>query len=154
MYSLKQKQLAVETYNQLNSTRKTIRCLGYPSRATLSLWIEEFKEYGSLSEPQYNRLKQKYSVDQIKYAVDYCCQHGMNISKTCRDIGYPCRTLLSRWLDERVNNHKKSVLKGSTLKKYSYNDKVVASIHLACRDGTAKDVAEDSLAELRSHTLH
>ena len=30
MYALEQKQLAVETYLALKSTRKTIRCLGYP----------------------------------------------------------------------------------------------------------------------------
>ena len=63
MYSLEQKQLALKTYLQLRSTRKTIRCIGYPSRTTLSLWIDEFEETGSISEPIYNRIKTKYSED-------------------------------------------------------------------------------------------
>lgn len=73
----------------------------------------------------------------------------MNITKTCRDLGYPCRMVLSRWLDERISN-KKSVLKGSILKKYSYNDNVVASIRLVCRDNSAKDVAEEIGVSLTS----
>jgi len=40
MYTQEQMIVAVETYMQLNSTRKTIQCLGYPgSGNTLRLWI-------------------------------------------------------------------------------------------------------------------
>ena len=40
MYTQEQMIVAVETYMQLHSTRKTIQCLGYPgSRNPLRLWV-------------------------------------------------------------------------------------------------------------------
>ncbi len=46
MYSLEEKQLAVDTYHKLHSLRKTIRLLGLPARRTLELWIAEFNSTG------------------------------------------------------------------------------------------------------------
>lgn len=141
MYSLEQKQLAIETYLKLKSTRKTISCLGYPgSRNTLRLWIDEYNNIGHVSKKAYKRTKTVYTDDQISIAVDYCVQHKMNITQTCKDLGYPCRTVLSKWLDERISDRKKPVLKGSNLKKYSYNDKIVASIQFVCREGSATEI--------------
>ncbi len=51
MYNLNQKQLAVETYLEIGSLRKTIQCLGYPgSRVTLKQWIDEFNTLGFVKE--------------------------------------------------------------------------------------------------------
>ena len=51
MYSLEQKQSAVQTYNELYSYRKTIQVLGYPgSRNTLKLWVHEYSKNGSIEE--------------------------------------------------------------------------------------------------------
>ena len=111
MYTLDQKQLAVETYLKLKSIRKTICCLGYPgSRNTLRLWINEYNNTGHVSMKAYKREKTVYTDEQISFAVDYCMQNEMNITQTCKDLGYPCRTVLSKWLDERIPNRKKSVL--------------------------------------------
>jgi transposase InsO family protein/transposase-like protein len=143
MYTLEQKQLAIDTYFELRSHRKTIRILGYPgSRNTLKQWISEYKKNGGLIESQYKRRASKYSDEQIKTAIEHWLNNGMNVANTCRELGYPSRNLLTRWLDENIPDRKQSALKGSTLKKYSYNDKVVASIELTCREGTAFNVAQ------------
>ncbi len=110
----------------------------------MNRWVTEYEEKGILEESKFHREKTKYSEEQINLAVNYCVQIGMNITQTCRDLGYPCRPVLSRWLDERVPDRKKPVLKGFTLKKFSYNDKVVASIRLICREGSAEVVAKDT----------
>lgn len=146
MYTLEKKQLAVETYFKLKSTRKTIRCLGYPgARITLLKWIKEYNSYGKVIAPQRKKPKPRYTDKEIDFAVRYWAEHGENITFTCNTLGYPCRTVLSRWLDERFpDRHNKSVLKGVPLKKYSYNDKVVASINLTCREGTALELSQES----------
>lgn len=145
MYTLEQKQLAVDTYLKLKSQKKTIRCLGYPGgRSTLQLWINEYNNTGQLSRKTYKRVKTIYSDEQINFAVNYCVQNGMNITKTCKELGYPCRTVLSKWLDERIPNREKPVLKGSHLRKYSYNDKIVASIQFTCRKGSATDIIKNT----------
>lgn len=146
MYTHEQKQLAVDTYFKLRSLRKTIRCLGYPgARVTLQQWIDEFNTLGYVKEPKRKAPRPHYSEDEITYAVDYWSSHGRNITKTCNDLGYPCRNVLSSWLDERFpDRNNKSLLKGSTLKKYSYNDKVIASIKLTCREGTVEELVQAS----------
>jgi len=144
MYTLEQKQLAVDTYLKLKSHRKTIRLLGYPgSRNTLKLWIREYENNGKLNEPQYKTRIPKYSNEQIKNAVEHWLNNGMNVSYTCKELGYPSRNVLTKWLDDFIPDRNQSALKGSTLKKYSYNDKVVASIRLTCREETALELAQN-----------
>ncbi|MCR5672038.1 MAG: IS3 family transposase [Butyrivibrio sp.] len=144
MYTLDQKQMAIDTFLKLRSHRKTIRLLGYPgSRNTLRQWIREFEDNGKLNEPQYKSRVPKFSNEQIKKAVDHWLNNGMNVAFTCRELGYPSHSVLTKWLDEHIPTRAQSALKGSTLRKYSYNDKVVASIRLTCREGTALEVAQD-----------
>ncbi len=146
MYTREQKQLAVDTYLKIHSLRKTIRILGYPgARVTLQQWIEEYKIKGNVTDPKRKPSIPRYSEDDISRAVEYWLSCGMNITKTCNDIGYPCRNVLSKWLDERFpNRSNKSSLKGSSLKKYSYNDKVIASIKLTCRKGSAETLVQET----------
>ncbi len=119
MYALEQKQLAVDTYSKLRSLRKTIRCLGYPgARVTLQQRTDEYNNLGYVVEPKRKASKPRYSEEEIITAVNYWSSHGKNITKTCDDLGYPCRNVLSSWLDECFpDRNNKSVLKGSTLKK-------------------------------------
>ena len=59
MYTLEQKQIAVEIYLQLKSQRKTIRAIGYPgSRAILQQWISEYKKDGKLSEKEFSQFNE------------------------------------------------------------------------------------------------
>ncbi len=145
MYTHKQMMVAVETYMQLHSTRKTIQCLGYPgSRNTLRLWVNEYKATGKIAKKDYKKREPKYSEEQIRRAVELCIENDMNISLTVNMLGYPCRSVLSKWLDERIPERKTSILKGSSLRKYSCNDKILATVELACREGPAEIVAKES----------
>ena len=119
MYTLEQKQLVIDTYFELRSHRKTIRILGYPgSRNTLKQWISEYKKNGELNESQYKRRAPKYSDEQIKTTIEHWLNNGMSVANTCRELGYPSRNHLTRWLDENTPDRKQSALKGSTLKKF------------------------------------
>ena len=72
MYTQEQMIVAVETYMQLHSTRKTIQCLGYPgSRNTLRLWINEYKKQVKsrgrlIRKDNQNILKSKFG-EQLSY---------------------------------------------------------------------------------------
>lgn len=89
MYTQEQMMIAVETYMQLHSTRKTIQCLGYPgSRNTLRLWVNEYKTTGKISRKTYKKRQPKYSEEQIQRAVESCIENDMNITLTIRMLGY------------------------------------------------------------------
>ena len=68
MYSIERKQLAVNTYYELHSLRKTIRILGYPARRTLESWINEYKTYGRLND-SYSKRKSRYLDFVINYII-------------------------------------------------------------------------------------
>lgn len=90
MYSLEQRLYAVDVLMKFNgNTRATIGELGYPnSRQTLSKWYKEFTEKGELHK-SFNKPR-KYTDEDIEYAVNYYLKNGKNITKTVKDIGYPC----------------------------------------------------------------
>ena len=67
------------------------------------------------------------------YAINYYLSNGQNITHTCNDLGYPCRTVLLRWISEKLPDHPKHKLKDKPLLKYSYNDKIVGALKLSTR---------------------
>ena len=69
MYSKDQIDHVVEGYWKLHSIRKTIWCLEYLPKRISESWIKEYKE-----------RRPKYSEEQIRYEVDYCICHNMNIT--------------------------------------------------------------------------
>ena len=125
------------------NTRATIRELGYPnSRQTLSKWYKELIEKGELHEHYVK--PQKYSAEAIEYAINYYLQNGRNITKTVRDIGYPCRSVLSQWIAEKFPNEPVPLLKGKSLVKYTYTNKVNAVVNLCSRDGSAQEIINET----------
>jgi len=91
MYSLKDKKKAIDLLIKYDyAYRQVIRELGYPaSRSTLHDWNKELKTTGKL-EACYRR-KSKYSEEEKIFAVNHYLEHGKNISRTVRKIGYPTR---------------------------------------------------------------
>lgn len=125
------------------NTRATIRELGYPnSRQTLSKWYKELIEKGELHEHYVK--PQKYSAEAIEYAINYYLQNGRNITKTVRNIGYPYRSVLSQWIAEKFPNEPAPLLKGKSLVKYTYTNKVNAVVNLCSRDGSAQEIINDT----------
>ena len=94
MYSLQKKKKAVDLLIKYDyAYSQVIRELGYPnSRTTLTKWNKEVKEMGKLKD--CFKRKPKYSDDEKIIAVNHCLEHGRNISRTIRNIGYPTRVLL------------------------------------------------------------
>lgn len=144
MYSLEQRLYAVDVLMKFNgNTRATIRELGYPnSRQTLSKWYKEFTENGELHKSYIK--PRKYTDEDIEYAVGYYLKNGKNITKTVKDIGYPCRSVLSRWITERFPDDPVPLLKGKSLVKYTYTNKVNAVVNLCSRSGSAKEVENET----------
>lgn len=88
MYSKEEREKAVKFYIKYGkSAASVIRELGYPDRKTLARWYKKHMKTGVLFEP-YSR-QPKYSLEQKKVAVEYYLEHGRNLSRTTRALGYP-----------------------------------------------------------------
>lgn len=100
MYSLKDKKKAVDLLIKYDyAYTQVMRELGYPNiRTTLTKWNKELKETGKLNV-RYQR-RSRYSDNEKIDAVNHYLEHGRNISGTIRQIGYPNRVLLGKWIDE------------------------------------------------------
>jgi len=132
---------AVKLYIQYDcSAAATTRELGYPSRKGLYRWYQEYKESGDLhsSFPSHPM----FSDEQKQSAVNYYLEHGGNLSRTVRALGYPSRTLLSQWIDELHPGIRKGSIKGGSVISLTDEQKRRAVIELCSRTGYANEVAE------------
>lgn len=142
MYSYEERLRAVELYIKLGTrTRATIRQLGYPSKASLRNWYEEFLEYGDL-QAGYVRSKQKYSVEQKNAAIEHYMNHGRCFSVTLEALGYPGRRTLTEWVRERYPETSKCVTGKAGKPAASMTSKRAAVYELCTREGSAKAVAQ------------
>ena len=141
MYSAEQRRKAIETYIKFDhSIADTIRELGYPGRHTLYRWWEEFQLYGEKTKERKPRSS-KYSYKQKKAAVDYYLEHGKNISRTIRVMGYPCYAKLCSWIDEIAPNQRKIRTMKSRSSPIPIEKKMEAVVELEARSGTAEEVS-------------
>ena len=108
MYSTEQSRIAIETFVRFDhSYADTIAELGYPNRATLRLWWREYESTGEVPEGKGAR-QSKYTVDQMRAAVDHYLEHGRSLSRTMRALGYPkSRQTLGEWIDELAPGSRK-----------------------------------------------
>lgn len=140
MFTYEEKIKAVELYLKSESWTFTIRTLGYPSIGALRQWVKEYLSFGDIKK--IHKRKPKYCEEQIQYAVDYYINHGRNISKTVRDLGYPNRDYLKQWLIDRVPDFKYTCRSGKTMVNLSEKDKFNAVTELCLKEETAQTVAE------------
>ena len=141
MYSYEERMKAVKLYIKYGlCAADTVRELGYPYRKMLARWYKEYKETGDLHK-QFIRSP-KYTPEQMKAAVDYYLEHGRNISRTVRTLGYPSREVLAEWIDELAPGTRKARIKRGTMVQFSEEQKKEAVIELCTREGSAAAVAD------------
>jgi putative transposase len=115
MYSYEDRIRAVELYIKLGKRgRVATRQLGYPTKNALKGWYREHERRGALLKG-YHRAS-RYSTTQQQAALDHFLQHGCCIDFTRKALGYPCRSVLRRWIDERHPElRRRSVGRGRTV---------------------------------------
>lgn len=99
MYSYEDRLRAVHLYIKLGKRiGLTIRQLGYPTKNALKAWYLEYEQRREL-RAGYKRPA-KFSHADKERAVGYYLENGRCIAATIKALGYPCRSLLSAWLQE------------------------------------------------------
>lgn len=78
-------------------------------------------------QSEYTR-KDIYSKAEKINAVNYYLENGKSVSRTLRKLGYPCRPVHNKWIDEIAPNEKNHCFTGGTSIKYSH-DKKEKSVH-------------------------
>ena len=99
MYSRKERMKVISLYLKYDkSVADVIHELGYPDRKTLKSWYNDYlkeQETGILWERNSKLLK--YSDEKKKTAIEHFLDHGCNISRTVRMLGYPSIPTLRNW---------------------------------------------------------
>ena len=142
MYSKKQREEAIKLYIKFRfKATKVCNYLGYPDRRVLKKWYEDYIECDNkvIIKPYRNR---QYSKEDRDKAVNFYLEHGKNISLTVKELGYPCRSVLSNWICEDVKNHQPHSLKGKSLVKYTKEEKKEATLEMAIRDETVDKISK------------
>lgn len=141
MYSYEDRKKAVELYIKYDrSAASTVRELGYPDRKMLAHWYKEYIETGELHER--SRKKSKFTQEQMRVAVHYYLEHGKNIARTVRKIGYPSRETLRLWINEMVPEERKIRISNCGMVQLTKEQKKDAVLDFCTREGSAADVAK------------
>ena len=140
MYNEKEIQAAVDLYQRIHSLRRVPVILGYPAKNTLKKWLKCLKTTGSIKSLTVSK-KRKYSEEQILKAVNYFLTQGVSREQAVRDLGYPSRTLLSKW----IQRYEPQVVKAAlpTIPAYSQETKLAAvrAFRLRTRTQTVISIA-------------
>lgn len=138
MYSREEKLKAVELFIRYDkSPASVIREIGYPCRATLYAWHEEYLANGC-DMPSVNNYR-RYTEEQRRAAVDHFFEHGQCLARTIRALGYPSQELLAAWIDELEPGRRP---KRSSAKRLTHENKQRAVVDLITRKGAAKDIGQ------------
>jgi putative transposase len=148
MYSYEDRIRAVKLYIKFGKrTGPTIRQLGYPTKNSLKGWYREH-ERGRDLRAGYARATQKYSVQQIQTAVQHYLDHDRCIASTIRALGYPCRQVLTGWVDELHPEVRHRIVGRAPNIQHPVERKNAAVIELCTRTTSAQEIA-DKLAVCR-----
>ncbi|TGQ11368.1 MAG: IS3 family transposase [Mesorhizobium sp.] len=143
MYSYEDRLRAVQLYIKLgNRVGATIRQLGYPTKNALKHWYRQYERHRDLSA-SYVRAKTRYSDEQKQVAVEHYLSHGRCLTWTRKALGYPCRQLLSAWIDEYDPDARRRVVgRIVTAPPRSERQKRAAVIDMCSRRESAREVAQ------------
>ena len=148
MFSYAERIRAVKLYIKLGKRlNATIRQLGYPTKNSLIGWYREYEQSRDLRFG-YARPRQKYSVEQKQVAVQHYLDHDRCIASTIRALGYPCRDLLTGWIDELHPEVRHRIVGRAPNIQHPLERKNAAVIELCTRTTSAQEIA-DKLAVCR-----
>ena len=80
-------------------------------------------------------------MEDKKRAISYYMEHGRNMARTIKAIGYPHRETMREWVHELVPNERKVYSKHSSMVKYTSEQKKEAVIEFSTGDNSAVSVA-------------
>ena len=142
MYSYEERIRAVKLYIKHGKrTGPTIRQLGYPTKNSLKGWYREYERNRDL-QVVYARSRVKYTAEQIQVAVQHYLDHDQCIASTLRALGYPCRDLLTRWIDELHPQLRRRMVGRAPNTQHSPEVKNAAVLELCTRTTNALTIAE------------
>lgn len=149
MYSREEKLKAVELFIRYDkSPASVIREIGYPCRATLYAWHEEYLANGC-DMPSVNNYR-RYTEEQRRAAVDHFFEHGQCLARTIRALGYPSQELLAAWIDELEPGRRP---KRSSAKRLTHENKQRAVVDLITRKGAQRTLPMNSALRERPSTI-
>ena len=139
MYSYEERLRAVQLYVKLGKRiGLTIRQLGYPTKNALKTWYREYEQSHEL-RAGYTRPA-KFSQADKERAVDHYLEHGRCIAATIKALGYPCRSLLSVWLQALHPQRTRVIGRSQELAPEAKQSAVIA---FCTRPASAQAVADE-----------
>ena len=142
MYSYEDRIRAVKLYIKFGKrTGPTIRQLGYPTKNALKSWYQEH-EQGRDLRAGYARARQKYTVQQMQVAVQHYLDNDRCIASTLRALGYPCRQVLTGWIDELHPEVRQRIVGRAPNVQHPQELKKAAVIELCTRKTSAQEIAQ------------
>ena len=148
MYSYEDRIRAVKLFIKLGKrTASTIRQLGFPTKNALKSWCREYERSRDL-QVVYVRSRQKYSDERKRAAVQHYLDHDRCIASTIRALGYPCRDVLTEWINELHLEVRHRIVGRAPNIQHPLERKNAAVIALCTRTTRAQEIA-DRLAVCR-----
>lgn len=143
MYSYEERLRAVKLYIKYDHILSAvIRELGYPSHQALLQWYREYITQGDLHvKCVRHRRRCKFTMEQRKAAVAYYQEHGQNLARTVKKLGYPSRATLFNWLKEDISKSTHPCHSGFPEVKLQQDQKEQAVIDLCIRESSAEKIA-------------
>lgn len=141
MYSYEERMRAINLYIKYDlSAAATIRELGYPNRSQLRIWYKEYLATGDLHKKcQSSSI---YTDAQKQKAVDYYWEHGRNVRRTVKTLGYPSRQWLTIWIKQRSPESEQYLIRSHTMVNFTEEQRKQAVVELCSRDTSANVVAK------------
>jgi len=141
MYSIEKKKKAVKLYIHYHLSAATvIRELGYPDSKTLIKWYQDYLEGLATGEDRLSKpFKSRYTEEQKKFAVNYYLTRGKCYRQTIRQLGYPTRDTLRKWVEEIAPNERKIYQRRV---EYTQKQKIEAVATFKLRETNAERVAD------------
>ncbi len=143
MYTYEERIKAVKLYIELGHKSSEVkRILGYPTKKYVRRWYLRYMEEGDL--PKTYKRPPRFTEARKQKALEHYVNNGRCATLTMKSLGYPCRAVFNRWLDECqeysiVRSHTKYSAKPYSTKEQQKR----AVIDLCLKDASAQSIAKN-----------